>query len=366
LRLALNMFRTDLATFLLLAAHVEPAPVIHYSPTENVEHIDVGLLDTARQEIDLAAYVLTEMKRRRGWHAAQETEREAEMTINKGLAYLDVVALRVRKDARPLVEENVEGLVASIKELGIISPLRVRAHSGGAWEWEILAGVHRFEAAKRLGLEKIPCIIQPDSDLQAELIMIDENITRADLNASQEAVAMRRRKEIYETLHPETKATYNGGGFRGNRHTGKLVGDNLSFTSATTTATGKYRRSIERAVARAEALGDDLDDIAGTSLDKGVEIDALAKMPPAERKPLIARAKTGENVSAKAVLAKTKAEGAIMAANLPAAPKAARSETQDDAELRDLARGLAGKYSAEELRRLWNYVRDELQGQRAA
>jgi hypothetical protein len=31
------------------------------------------------------------------------------------------------------------------------------------------------------------------------------------------------------------------------------------------------RRTVERAAARGEALGDDLNDIAGTSLDKGVE-----------------------------------------------------------------------------------------------
>jgi hypothetical protein len=49
------------------------------------------------------------------------------------------------------------------------------------------------------------------------------------------------------------------------------VGDNLSFTSATSDATGKDRRTVERAAARGEALGDDLNDIAGTSLDKGVE-----------------------------------------------------------------------------------------------
>jgi hypothetical protein len=43
----------------------------------------------------------------------------------------------------------------------------------------------------------------------------------------------------------------------------------------------------------AEALGDDLRGIAGTSLDKGVELDALAKMAWPERKAIIDRAKSG-------------------------------------------------------------------------
>jgi phosphatidylserine/phosphatidylglycerophosphate/cardiolipin synthase-like enzyme len=38
----------------------DPAPVIHYAPAENLEHIDVELIDSARQEIDMAAYVLTD------------------------------------------------------------------------------------------------------------------------------------------------------------------------------------------------------------------------------------------------------------------------------------------------------------------
>ena len=42
------------------AALADPAPVIHYAPAENLEHIDVALIDSARHEIDFAAYVLTD------------------------------------------------------------------------------------------------------------------------------------------------------------------------------------------------------------------------------------------------------------------------------------------------------------------
>ena len=49
---------------------------------------------------------------------------------------------------------------------------------------------------------------------------------------------------------------------------------------------------------RARRLGPDLDRVAGTSLDKGAELDALAAMPAEDRAPLIRRASAGENVSA--------------------------------------------------------------------
>ncbi|HEY8125277.1 MAG TPA: hypothetical protein VIF88_07640, partial [Methylocystis sp.] len=46
------------------------------------------------------------------------------------------------------------------------------------------------------------------------------------------------------------------------------------FTSATADATGKDERTVRRAAARGEALGDDLGAVTGTSLDKGVEREA--------------------------------------------------------------------------------------------
>ena len=60
-----------------------------------------------------------------------------------------------------------------------------------------------------------------------------------------------------------------------------------------------HRLSDRDPPARAEALGEDLDEIAGTSLDKGVELDALKELPQEERKELIQRAKAGEQVSAR-------------------------------------------------------------------
>lgn len=74
-------------------------------------------------------------------------------------------------------------------------------------------------------------------------------------------------------MHPETKAE----AFKGNQHA-KVASDNSSFASATSYATEKNKRTVEHAAACGEALGDDLNDVAGTSLDKGVELDALAQV----------------------------------------------------------------------------------------
>lgn len=111
---------------------------------------------------------------------------------------------------------------------------------------------------------------------------------------SQRAKLVAKRKKAYEDVHPETK---NGGNRRGSgRQTGELKKDR--FTADTAIKTGRSERSIQRDVTRANKLGPDLDRIAGTSLDTGAQIDALAKMTPEERDPIIRRAATGAEVRA--------------------------------------------------------------------
>jgi ParB family chromosome partitioning protein len=48
-------------------------------------------------------------------------------------------------------------------------------------------------------------VVVDDDDLRAELVMIDENLVRSELVGAERAKQTARRKEIYETLHPETK-----------------------------------------------------------------------------------------------------------------------------------------------------------------
>ena len=69
---------------------------------------------------------------------------------------------------------------------------------------------------------------------------------------------------IWEALHPaETTTSCRSLGGRGN----------TDFASETAAVSGDNVRSVQRHIARAEALGDDLPRVTGTSLDKGVELD---------------------------------------------------------------------------------------------
>jgi ParB-like chromosome segregation protein Spo0J len=177
--------------------------------------------------------------------------------------------------------------------------VRSLADSGDGKLFEILAGRHRHEAFVFLNKEQISAIVRDVDDLHAELIEIDENLCRENLTPAQMTAAVARRKQIYEALHPETA---HGGDRRSSRRTGNLKqnGTAKRFTKATAEATGRSERNIQRAARQGEKIGSrDLERLAGTSLDKVSELEALANLTPDERKILIDKAASGETVSAR-------------------------------------------------------------------
>lgn len=102
-----------------------------------------------------------------------------------------------RREAQP---EHIRELAGSIKEVGLLNPITVGK------DYTLIAGLHRLEAAKLLGWTEIECTVSELVGLQAELAEIDENFVRVELGSMEYGDLLLRRKEIYEELHPETKA----------------------------------------------------------------------------------------------------------------------------------------------------------------
>ena len=215
---------------------------------------------------------------------------------------------------RSLVTSEVDKLAASIQQVGLIQPVTVRPtvviHGTTEPGFQIVAGHHRVAACRALGWTEIDALVIDDtSHLQSELMEIDENLCRAELTASQRTGYTKRRKQIWEALHPSEKsigatcATTPSVSVRGRVGEGRPEG----FAAATAEATGQSKATTNRAIARADALGDEaLTKVVNTSLDSGVELDALAKMSAPERAVLIERAAAGEQVSARTPAAPVK------------------------------------------------------------
>jgi ParB family transcriptional regulator, chromosome partitioning protein len=174
--------------------------------------------------------------------------------------------------------EQVAALAASIGECGLISPITVYARdvvrAGIAVRgYGLIAGLHRLEAVRRLGLAEIEAHVVTLPELQRQLAECDENLCGTKLTPSERALFTRRRKEIYEALHPETRAHVAGGH---GKH--RSAADNLSFAEDTATKTGVDARTVRRDATRGERIAEDvLQQVRGTDLDKGVVLDRLAR-----------------------------------------------------------------------------------------
>lgn len=237
---------------------------------------------------------------------------------------VDLLKLVASEQPRPLVTEAVDKLANSIRDVGLIQPITVKQRtvlSGGLSVpgYQIVAGHHRVAACRALGWTEIDAIvIEAGEHLQAELIEIDENLCRSELTNSQRAKAVKRRKEIWEALHPvrqrfdsvfDALGTVEGPMTEAEEREQVAQvappvakhghAQDKGFAADTAQISGESKATINRHLARAEALGDDLDKVTGTSLDKGVELDALKAMTPEQRAPLIERAQAGECVSAR-------------------------------------------------------------------
>ena len=102
---------------------------------------------------------------------------------------------------RDMASDALDELANSIRAQGVIQPLVVR--ETGHQNYEIVAGERRWRAAKIIGLNQIPCLVKNIEDDAAIAIALIENIQRENLNAMEEAIALKRLLEEFELTHVE-------------------------------------------------------------------------------------------------------------------------------------------------------------------
>lgn len=90
--------------------------------------------------------------------------------------------------------ESLDELAESIKRYGVIQPIIVSKQDE---YYEIIAGERRWRAAKRAGLEEMPCIVRDDDERKKREISLIENIQREDLNPIEKARSFKELMEEY-------------------------------------------------------------------------------------------------------------------------------------------------------------------------
>lgn len=116
------------------------------------------------------------------------------MQTNPATEFLFIDDIVVSDRHRPVDADAVKVLAASIRSLGLRTPITIRSPSDS--ECYLVAGRHRLEAARLLGWEKIECFVLDCSEDEAEMWEISENLHRAELTVMQRAEQVARWAEL--------------------------------------------------------------------------------------------------------------------------------------------------------------------------
>ena len=101
-------------------------------------------------------------------------------------------------------DEELRGLMESIKQHGILQPIIVRPLARG---YMLIAGERRWRAAKQLGLKEIPAIVRDIDGLHSLEIALIENIQREDLNPIEKAKGFKELIDKFDLTQEQVAKT---------------------------------------------------------------------------------------------------------------------------------------------------------------
>ena len=90
-------------------------------------------------------------------------------------------------------DEEMDKMVDSVKEYGVMTPAIVRPRRDGGYE--IVAGHRRCHASQRAGVDTMPCIVRDMDDDTAIILMVDSNCQREHILPSEKAKAYEMKLE---------------------------------------------------------------------------------------------------------------------------------------------------------------------------
>ena len=123
----------------------------------------------------------------------------SDVLLNLPLALLSPDPHQPRRELEsdsPSVTEaaTLQGLANSIRAVGILQPIRVHALASldGASRYTIVSGQRRYEAAKMLGLDTVPCLVvaRAQDDSHTLVSQVTENLQRKAMTAGELALAV--------------------------------------------------------------------------------------------------------------------------------------------------------------------------------
>jgi ParB family chromosome partitioning protein len=120
---------------------------------------------------------------------------------------LPTAQLRAGKYQPRTTFENIEVLVDSVRQFGLLQPILVRPIVGESDAYEIIAGERRWRAAQKAQLHEVPVVIRSLDDLDTLQLALVENLQRTDLTAIDEAQGYRRLIDDFKQTQEDVART---------------------------------------------------------------------------------------------------------------------------------------------------------------
>lgn len=165
-----------------------------------------------------------------------------------------------------LDNEEMNSLIESVQQQGIMTPLIVRPLEGTTDEYEIISGHRRFRAAQKAGLTEVPAFIRPVSRDEAAIMVVDSNLHREHLMPSEKAFAYKLK---YDALKRQGKRT---------DLTSSQVGTKLRTDKIIAIEAGESRNQIQRYIRLTNLIPEllELMDEGKIAFSVGVELSYLS------------------------------------------------------------------------------------------
>ena len=170
-------------------------------------------------------------------------------------------------------DEEMDKMVDSVKEYGVMTPAIVRPRRDGGYE--IVAGHRRCHASQRAGVDTMPCIVRDMDDDTAIILMVDSNCQREHILPSEKAKAYEMKLE----------AIRRKAGRPSKENSRQVVGD---FESADLVgqASGESGRQVQRFI-RLNKLTPDLMQLVDDGRLKTTPAVELSYLTPEEQEEFL-------------------------------------------------------------------------------
>lgn len=139
--------------------------------------------------------------------ASRRAETGEELLPVPGATFAEIPVGDIRPNSRQprtvFDEEDLNELIGSIREIGVLQPIVVRTDATGTHKYELIMGERRWRATQEAGLTTIPAIIREteDTDLLRDALL--ENLHRSALNPLEEAAAYQQLLDDFGCTHEE-------------------------------------------------------------------------------------------------------------------------------------------------------------------